>query len=44
MDTSLLYGGYLTAPGPGRDLMLRLRARQPLARTRTFFIFDNAVP
>ncbi|MFA5908653.1 MAG: hypothetical protein WC815_07745 [Vicinamibacterales bacterium] len=42
VSTSLLYGGYLTASGPGRELMLRLRERQPAARTRTFLIFDAA--
>ena len=44
VSASLLYGGYVTAGGPGRDLMLRLRGRQPLARTRTFFIFDDIEP
>ena len=42
VSASLLYGGYLTTPGPGRDLMHRLRERSPIARTRTFFIFDEA--
>jgi hypothetical protein len=44
VSASLLHGGYLTAGGPGRDLMLRLRSRQPVARTRTFFIFDDIEP
>lgn len=43
VSTSLLYGGYLTADGPGRDLMLRLRRQAPVARTRTFFVFDASV-
>jgi len=40
VSTSLLYGGYLTVPGPARNLMLTLRALEPVARTRTFLIFD----
>ena len=44
VSASLLHGGYLTAEGPGRDLMLRLRSRLPVARTRTFFIFDGIEP
>lgn len=43
VSTSLLYGGYLTAEGPGRDLMLRLRQQAPVARTRTFLVFDADV-
>lgn len=40
VGTSYLYGGY-TPDGPARTLMLRLRASQPVARTRTFLIFDE---
>lgn len=43
VSTSLLYGGYVTAPGPARDLMLTLRSLAPVARTRTFLIFDAEV-
>ncbi len=43
VSTSFLYGGYLTADGPGRELMLRLRRQAPVARTRTFFVFDADV-
>lgn len=41
VSASLLYGGYLVTPGPARDLMLQLRSRRPVARTSTFFIFDE---
>jgi len=43
VSTSLLYGGYLTAAGPARELMLKLRERAPVARTRTFLIFNADV-
>ncbi|MGE3491707.1 MAG: hypothetical protein AB7N29_17005 [Vicinamibacterales bacterium] len=43
VSSSLLYGGYLTADGPGRDLMLRLRRQMPETRTRTFFVFNADV-
>lgn len=43
VSTSLLYGGYLTAAGPARDVMLKLRELTPVARTRTFLIFDMDV-
>ena len=40
VSTSLLYGGYLTTPGPGRSIMLHLRRQTPIGRTRTFLIFE----
>jgi len=42
VSTSLMYGGYLTGEGPGRQLMLHLRSLTPVGRTRTFLIFDAA--
>lgn len=41
VSASLLYGGYLESPGRGRDLIQRLRQSTPIARTSTFFIYDN---
>lgn len=43
VSTSLLYGGYLTADGPARNLKLKLRELTPVARTRTFLVFDADV-
>lgn len=44
VSASLMYGGYLTSEGPGRQLRDRLRFSRPIARTTTFFIFDLAAP
>ncbi|MGH9383214.1 MAG: hypothetical protein ACRD2N_02830 [Vicinamibacterales bacterium] len=43
VGTTVLYGGY-TRAAPARELVLRLRARLPIARTRTFLIFDKVAP
>jgi hypothetical protein len=42
VSASLLYGGYLETAGPAKDLIQRLRATPPIARTSTFFIFAAA--
>lgn len=42
VSTSLLFGGYVSGPGPGRELVERLRAATPVARTSTFLIFEMA--
>lgn len=41
VSASFLYGGYLETPGPSNDLIRRLRAIEPIARTSTFAIFDR---
>jgi hypothetical protein len=43
VSATWLYGGYLEE-GLARDLMLRLRQRQPTGRTRTFLIYDEVTP
>jgi hypothetical protein len=40
VGTTCLYGGYLIDP-PDREMMLRLRQQQPVARTRTFLIYER---
>ena len=41
VGTTLLYGGY---SGSARPLVMRLRSQTPVARTRTFLIFDRTEP
>jgi hypothetical protein len=41
VGTTLLYGGY---SGSVRPLVMRLRSQSPVARTRTFLIFDRIEP
>lgn len=41
VSTSFVEGGYLETPDAARDLMLKLRAIDPVDRTSTFLIFDT---